>query len=141
MVLITDEMVIEAVRSCGTATAGMIYDWIGAQLPDQPRDVISSRGGRRLKQLVKYRFVETMMFDNKKWYYLTGEIPNPIAEGPRYSTDRIRDLVFRAKPGQFIPLDEFIEVGRCTKSHVRKTLATMDGVSKVGIAGYVKDEA
>lgn len=140
MGMITDELVIEAIRSCGTATATMIYDWIGEHV-SCPRDVISSRGGRRLRQLVKYRFVETMMFDNKKWYYLTGEIPNPIVEGPRYSTDRIRDFVHRAKPGQFIPLEEFIEVGMCTKSHVRKTLATMKGVSKVGIAGYVKDEA
>lgn len=141
MGMITDELVIEAVRSCGTATASMIYDWIGAQLPYQPRDVISSRGGRRLKQLVKYRYLETMMFDNKKWYYLTGEIPNPIIEGPHYSTDKIRDFVNRAKPGQYMPLEEFLEVGRCTKSHVRKTLATIEGVSKVGQSGYVKDEA
>lgn len=140
MGMITDELVIEAIRSCGTATAGMIYDWIQEHVP-YSRDVISSRGGRRLKQLVKYRYVETMMFDNKKWYYLTGEIPNPILEGPHYSTDRIRDFVHRAKPGQYIPLDEFVEVGKCTRSHVRKTLATIEGVSKVGKSGYVKDEA
>ena len=124
MGVITDEMILDAVRGCGTATAPMIYDWLQERV-DLPRDVISSRSGKKLKQLVKYRMVSTMSFQKRTWYYMPDTIPDPIPLTPVFGTDRIKECVDRMPNGGVITVNRATEIGNCTKAHARRTLAAI----------------
>lgn len=128
MGLITDELVIEAVRCSGTATSTMVYDWIASVL-DAPRDVISSRAGKKLKQLVKYGLLCSMKFEKRTWYYAPETIPNPIPMKPIHGTEKLKDYVDCLDYGEHITVDDAMRITGCTRSHVRRTLSELEHLS------------
>lgn len=137
MGLITDQLVMDAVRACGTATPPMIYDWIQERVVAS-RDIISSRAGKKLRQLVKYDLIKKMDFEKRTWYYMPDTVPNPIPLSPMYGADRIRDCVKNLPNGGVITLDKATAIGGCTKAHARKVLAKMPTVEHYLMNTYCK---
>lgn len=123
MGLITDQMVIDAVRSCGTATGPMIYDYLEGHVGDVDRATISSRAGKKLKQLVKYRLICSMEFQKRLWFYMPDTVPDPIPEKPVHGSDKIKDCVKNLPAGGSITVKEAVKIGGCGKSHARRVLS------------------
>lgn len=140
MGIITDDMVLDAVKHYGTCTATMIYDFI-AENVIAPRDVISSRAGRKLRQFVIYGILDTVPFDGKTWYFLNGGDPHPFYIESPFVTDRVKTFASSLPYGEPTHISSFVDASRGTRAHVRKTLRNMDGVVKVGKDRYMKIES
>ncbi len=140
MGIITDQIVLNAVKECGTATAPMIYDFIQGEMPDVLRETISSRAGKKLKQLVKYRMICSMTFEKRVWYYMPDTIPDPMHGTPKCGAERIRDSVNNLPEGGSITVQKATEIGRCSKSQARRTLSSMKCLRRdVSMNAYFKE--
>ena len=137
MGLITDEMVIEAVRCCGTATTTMVYDFL-ENILHVPRDIISSRTGKKLRQLVKYGLLCSMVFEKRLWYYTPDTTPNPIPMKPLYGTERVRERVKALDTGDHICVEDVVDMTGCTKSHARRVLSHIEGLNHDNPNSYCK---
>lgn len=119
---ISDQMVIDAVSACGTATPPMVYDYMQG-LYGFERATISRNVGRKLKQLVKYRLLCSMEFEKRTWYYLPGTTPDPILPKPVFGADKIRGHVKDMPDGQSITVKEAVMIGGCGRSQASRTLS------------------
>ena len=126
---ITDGMVIDAVTACGTATSPMVYDYM-QNLYGFERATISRNVGRKLKQLVKYRYLCSMEFEKRTWYYLPGTVPDPVPPKPVFGTDKIRSHVKDMPNGGSITVKDAVRIGGCGKSQARRTLAEIKGLRR-----------
>lgn len=126
---VTDGMVIDAVAKCGTATTSMIYDYMEGQY-GLPRPVLSRNAGRKLKQLVKYRIICSMVYEKRDWYYMPGTTPTPVETKPTHCSERIRTHISEMPTGASISIKEAISVGKCSESLARRVLSGYSGLRR-----------
>lgn len=119
---ITDRQILETVKALGTATSSMIYDriWNASNLT---RNAVARITGPKLKQLVKYRFLEVMVFQDKPWYHLPDTVPDESPkEPPTNGADRLRAHIDAMNVGSTITIGKAMKITGRGYAHTHHVL-------------------